>query len=200
MRTHTFKLKILLMTALYIAVPVLMLGIARAEDSDAQKPRPIILTEPKESLEDRLARKITLDVRDMNIVDILKFLAVKGDFNVVISPTVEGKTTVLLHNVGIKDAMDIVVISNKLAYHIENDIVQMMTAAEFESIYGKKFSDKQKQVYSTIGGTPGLDREYTVYGEVIQGLDVIDKIAAVKCGNADRPIENVIMKIKIINN
>ena len=142
MRTHTFKLKILLMTALYIAVPVLMLGIARAEDSDAQKPQPIILTEPKESLEDRLARKITLDVRDMNIVDILKFLAVKGDFNVVISPTVEGKTTVLLHNVGIKDALDIVVISNKLAYHIENDIVQMMTSAEFESIYGKKFSDK----------------------------------------------------------
>ncbi len=142
MRTHTFKLKILLMTALYIAVPVLMLGIARAEDSDAQKPQPIILTEPKESLDDRLARKITLDVRDMNIVDILKFLAVKGDFNVVISPTVEGKTTVLLHNVVIKDAMDIVVISNKLAYHIENDIVQMMTAAEFESIYGRKFSDK----------------------------------------------------------
>lgn len=142
MRTHTFKLKILVLTVLYIALPIAMIGIAGAQDSDAQKPRPIILTEPKESLEDRLLRKITLDVRDMNIVDILKFLAVKGEFNVVISPTVEGKTTVLLHNVGIKDAMDIVVISNKLAYHIESDIVQIMTSAEFESIYGKKFSDK----------------------------------------------------------
>jgi len=39
----------------------------------AEVPKPIILTEPKESLEDRLERKITLDVRDMNIVDVIKF-------------------------------------------------------------------------------------------------------------------------------
>ncbi len=143
MKPHTLKLKTIFMAMLLAAAPMAFINAVGAQEADElQKPRPIILTESKESLDDRLARQITLDVRDMNIVDILKFLALKGDFNVVISPTVEGKTTVLLHNVGIKDALDIVIISNRLAYHLENNIVQVMTAAEFEGIYGKKFSDK----------------------------------------------------------
>ena len=49
-----------------------------------------------------------------------------------------------------------------------------------------------------MGGTPHLDYDYTVFGQVIDGLDVIDKIAAVKCGPGDRPLEDVKMKIKII--
>ncbi len=56
---------------------------------------------------------------------------------------------------------------------------------------GIKLSDSQKKVYSTVGGTPFLDKNYTVYGEVVEGLDVIDKIAAVKTAPGDRPIENV---------
>ena len=48
----------------------------------------------------------------------------------------------------------------------------------------KKFSytDEQKAVYQDIGGTPFLDQQYTVFGEVIEGLDVVDKIAAVRKG------------------
>ncbi len=115
---------------------------AQQDNQDADLPKPILLTEPKEPFNERLQRKITLDVRDMNVVDIVKFLAQKGEFNVIISPTVDGRTTVLLHNVAIKDALDIVVISNKLAYHMENDIIQIMTAAEYEAMNGKQFSDK----------------------------------------------------------
>ena len=100
------------------------------------------MTEPKEPLDERLARKITLDVRDMNIVDVIKFLAQKGEFNVIVAPSVVGHSTVLLHDVDIKDALDIVVISNRLAYHIDDDIVQVMTAGEYEAMYGKQFSDK----------------------------------------------------------
>ncbi len=111
-------------------------------DDEGQAIKPIILTEPKESMDDRMQRKITLDVRDMNIVDVIKFLAQKGDFNVIISPSVTGHTTVLLHDVTIKDALDIVVISYKLAYYIQDDIIQIMSAAEYESMYGKLFSDK----------------------------------------------------------
>ena len=59
--------------------------------------------------------------------------------------------------------------------------------------------DKQQiETYTTVGGTPHLDYDYTVFGQVIDGLDVIDKIAAVKCGPGDRPLEDVKMKIKII--
>jgi type II secretory pathway component GspD/PulD (secretin) len=135
--------KIFILCAIMVLGAVLpgVMDISRAEEK-GERPQPIILTEPKESLAERLTRKIALDVRDMNIVDIIKFLANKGEFNVVISPTVDGRTTVLLNNVEIKDALDIVVISNKLAYSIQNSIVQVMTAVEYEAMYGSAFSDK----------------------------------------------------------
>ena len=61
-----------------------------------------------------------------------------------------------------------------------------------------KFSDEQRQVYKTIGGTPHLDGSYTVYGEVILGLDVVDRIAEKETGKNDRPLENVRMKMLMI--
>jgi len=64
---------------------------------------------------------------------------------------------------------------------------------------GMKFSEKQRKAYTTIGGTPMLDKNYTVFGEVIEGLPVVDKIAAVKTAPGDRPIENVyILKVKVV--
>ena len=153
MRTHILKLKVGLFALMVVTAFGVLLAPARAQMDQqnlsgeegidgAELPKAIILTEPKEPLEERLQRKITLDVRDMNVVDVVKFLAEKGEFNVIISPTVDGRTTVLLHAVAIQDALDIVAISNHLAYHIDNDIVQVMAGAEYEAIYGKQFSDK----------------------------------------------------------
>jgi cyclophilin family peptidyl-prolyl cis-trans isomerase len=66
-----------------------------------------------------------------------------------------------------------------------------------------KFSDEQREIYKTTGGTPHLDGAYTVFGETIDGYDVIDKIASVETGAASRPVNNVKMKtdnhIKQIN-
>jgi cyclophilin family peptidyl-prolyl cis-trans isomerase len=59
---------------------------------------------------------------------------------------------------------------------------------------GRKIPPEQREVYKTIGGTPHLDQNYTVYGEVVKGLDVIDRIAAVptsKGADRDRPLEDV---------
>lgn len=61
-----------------------------------------------------------------------------------------------------------------------------------------KLSDTQKKAYTTIGGYPSLDGGYTVFGEVVEGLDVLDKIAAVKTDGADRPLQDVRMKVKVI--
>ena len=61
----------------------------------------------------------------------------------------------------------------------------------FESRYGKVFSAKQRQTYQSKGGTPHLDGDYTVFGEVVEGLDIVDKIAAVKTGYMDVPVEPV---------
>ncbi|MCE3228526.1 MAG: peptidylprolyl isomerase [Bacteroidetes bacterium] len=60
-----------------------------------------------------------------------------------------------------------------------------------------KFNQKQIDTYTSIGGTPHLDGTYTVFGEVIEGLTIIDKIAAVKTDKRDRPLEDIRMKITI---
>ena len=61
-----------------------------------------------------------------------------------------------------------------------------------------KYSPAQRALYKEIGGRPDLDQEYTVFGEVVEGLEVIDKIAAVPTGSADRPKQDVKMKIKLL--
>jgi len=61
-----------------------------------------------------------------------------------------------------------------------------------------KYTAEQRNIYKTVGGTAFLDNNYTVYGEVIEGLDVIDKIAAVKTKPGDRPVEDMKMTIKVI--
>ena len=104
-------------------------------------PRPIDFQEPQTTLAARLAQKITLDVREMSVIDVLKFLAMKGDFNLVTHGTIQGRATFYLKSVSIQDALDIAVLSSRLAYVVENDIIRVMTDQEYEVTYGKKFSD-----------------------------------------------------------
>lgn len=83
-------------------------------------------------------------------------------------------------------------------------IVQGMVLSDqqldiYEKQTGKKVSPERRKAYSTVGGTPHLDDEYTVFGEVIKGLEVIDKIAAVQTAQGDRPVQDIKMKITVIN-
>ena len=70
----------------------------------------------------------------------------------------------------------------------------------FEQKANIKYTQKQREVYKTIGGTPHLDGAYTVFGEVISGLNVVDSIAAVKTNKemGNRPVEPLTMKIEIL--
>ena len=61
-----------------------------------------------------------------------------------------------------------------------------------------QLSQNQIDTYTTVGGTPHLDDDYTVFGEVIEGLEVIDKIAATKTDATDRPVEHIRMKVKVL--
>ena len=56
---------------------------------------------------------------------------------------------------------------------------------------GKTFTPEQIQAYTTVGGAPFLDGDYTVFGEVISGMDVVDKIASQQKDGADRPLEDI---------
>jgi cyclophilin family peptidyl-prolyl cis-trans isomerase len=63
---------------------------------------------------------------------------------------------------------------------------------------GIKYTEKQRNDYKTLGGTPHLDGGYTAFGEVVEGLEVIDKIAAVQTKPGDRPVQDVKMQIRVI--
>ena len=67
-----------------------------------------------------------------------------------------------------------------------------------EARKGIRYTKVQRDAYTSVGGTPQLDREYTVFGKVIKGLEVIDKIAAAETDTRDRPSSDIKMKVKVI--
>ncbi len=84
---------------------------------------------------------------------------------------------------------------NELNFIMQQIQPQIMQQLEQGGKY--QYSAQAIKDYTTIGGTPHLDGSYTVFGEVVEGLDVIDKIAAVPVGPGDRPVENVVISVKI---
>jgi peptidyl-prolyl cis-trans isomerase B (cyclophilin B) len=77
-----------------------------------------------------------------------------------------------------------------------------LDSVETYRLNGRKIPADQREVYKTVGGTPHLDQNYTVFGEVVKGLNVVDEIAAVptsKGQDRDRPLEDVrIIKAKLV--
>lgn len=65
---------------------------------------------------------------------------------------------------------------------------------------GNSYTDEQKKIYMELGGTPMLDMAYTVFGEVVSGLEIIDQIVSQPRDGSDRPNEDVKMTVKIVEN
>lgn len=102
-----------------------------------------------------------------------------------------------------------------LAAARDDNPLMASSGCQFYLVQGKKFTDAQldtlevkrlkfkipqweREIYKNIGGVPHLDKKYTVYGEVISGLSLIDTIAAVKTDSNDRPLVDVKMNITLL--
>lgn len=80
-----------------------------------------------------------------------------------------------------------------------NEIVQRKTDSLINTGFGFKFSEEQREIYTTIGGTPHLDGAYPVFGEVVKGMDIVEKISKLPTDKHDRPTKDIKMKVKVIN-
>ena len=88
--------------------------------------------------------KISLDLKGMDVVEVIKMLATKGNLNIVLSADVKGRVTIFLKSVNIMDAFEIILAANGLAYDKRGDIIYVMSQREYEAIYGEKYSDRKE--------------------------------------------------------
>ncbi|MDB4927362.1 peptidylprolyl isomerase [Mucilaginibacter sp.] len=103
-----------------------------------------------------------------------------------------------------------------LAAARDDNPTKASSGCQFYIVEGKRFTDEdldklikgrmkgriipqsQREIYKTVGGVPHLDQAYTVYGEVVTDIDMVDRIAAVKKDKNDRPLENVPMTVSLL--
>lgn len=92
--------------------------------------------------------RISLDLRNIDVVEALKFIATKAGINIISTKNVAGRITLMVENVPVKDVFDITLRSNGLAYTKQGEIYNVMTEDEYKALFGKKFADiRQVKVF-----------------------------------------------------
>ncbi len=116
--------------------------------------------------------RITLDVKGMDVVDVLKILADKGELNLSINGNVRGRVTLFLKDVPIMEALDMVVVSANLALEKQGGIIYIMPARDYELKYGQHYEDKRE--------TKTFDLKHTDVTRVKELVSqVVSKVGAV---------------------
>ncbi len=98
-----------------------------------------------------------LEIRDMDINDVLKLLADKSGLNIISGKTVQGRVTIYLKNVDVRDALTVILKANDLAYIQTGGLVQVITSAEYEQMFGRKFGVKTETRIFNLKGLKAKD-------------------------------------------
>ncbi len=89
-------------------------------------------------------QKISLDIKGMDIVDVLKMLAQRSELNIVVGKNVTGRVTMFLKDVDVWDAFEIILLANDLAYEKKGGILNVMSQRDYELQYGQRHQDKKE--------------------------------------------------------
>jgi cyclophilin family peptidyl-prolyl cis-trans isomerase len=76
--------------------------------------------------------------------------------------------------------------------------IEQEAASEMDAVEAFVIPENHRIVYTSEGGVPHLDGDYTVFGQVVKGLEVIDSIAALEVNNMDRPLEDVVVNMRVV--
>jgi len=155
--------------------------------------------------------KLSLDLKGMDIVEALKMLASRGSLNVVVGSNVRGRVTMFLKDVDVKDAFDLILVSNSLARDERNGIIYVMTERDYEMLYGTNYDDKkeakiiQLKYAKAAEASKAINQVKTKIGRVIvdeasNTIVVIDSAEAVSqimelMEKIDKPAESKVFEL-----
>ncbi|MBI5873936.1 MAG: hypothetical protein HZB36_07370 [Candidatus Omnitrophica bacterium] len=158
-----------------------------------------------------IENKISLDIKGMDIVDVLKMLATRSGLNIVIGKNVLGRVTLFLKDVDIWDAFEIILLANDLAYEKKGDIINVMAQRDYELQYGERYKDKKEakvfhlEYAKAVNLSGALNQMKTSIGRIVvdegsNTLVLIDGPESVKgmaefIRNADLPLETRIFSL-----
>ncbi|OGX16585.1 MAG: hypothetical protein A2166_01540 [Omnitrophica WOR_2 bacterium RBG_13_41_10] len=126
MKNLKFKIKILLIITTFILC---------AWNISAEEAKP----EGEQAVKSEL---ISLDLKGVDILEVFKLLATKTGLNIVPTKNVTGRINLFINNVSFEDALDIIITSNDLASDRKGGIINIMTASEYQALYGEKYQEK----------------------------------------------------------
>jgi type IV pilus assembly protein PilQ len=109
--------------------------------------------------------RISLDLRNIDVVDALKFLSIKAGINIITTKAVSGRVTLRVENVPIKDVFDIMLRSNNLAYDKKGEIYNVMTQEEYRALYGADFADVREVYVARL--------KYAIPAQIFDLLDAL---------------------------
>ncbi len=89
------------------------------------------------------SNKVSLDIKGMDVVDVLKMLSSRYNLNIVIGKNVTGRVTMFLKDVPLDDALELILLANDLAYEKQGDIINVMTQRDYELKYGERYKDNK---------------------------------------------------------
>ena len=149
--------------------------------------------------------KISLDLKGIDVTELFRILSLKMDITIVPTKSVSGRVNIFLNNLTLDDALDVILVSQDLACEKKENIINIMTATEYERLYGEKYNEKRKfktlkltyakpsavftalgQIKSSIGKIIVDEASGTIFLiDIPEKLELMEKTA----GDMDKPLE-----------